>query len=141
MDRRFYEKLVNRPYIEGLNDCYGLVRDFYKLCYNITLPDFARPEHLWGTPNNPLWANMWEYADIDLLHVPTSRLRQGDLLAFAVRSSHMNHIGIYVGENMFLHHVYNRPSEVSVLSTGWQNLIVAKGRHQKVGELLGYGKT
>lgn len=141
MDRNFYAKLVNRPYVEGVNDCYGLLRDFYKLCYNITLPDFARPEHLWVTPNNNLWANMAEHADIGLLHVPPARLREGDIIAFAVRSSHMNHLGVYVGNNLFLHHVYNKPSEVSILSVGWQGLILGKGRHKDVGALIGYGQT
>lgn len=44
--------LLNRPFIHGSWDCYGLVRDWYMQERGIELPDFPREDNwwTWGKP-------------------------------------------------------------------------------------------
>lgn len=44
--------LLGRPFIHGIWDCYGLVRDWYKLERGIELPDFERNDNWWTRGEN-----------------------------------------------------------------------------------------
>ena len=84
--------LVGTPYRYGGNtpaggfDCSGLVGFVFKDAANVALPRSTR-----------------ELIDIDARKIDRDSLQPGDLVFFNPRGGRVSHIGIYVGEDRFVH--------------------------------------
>jgi cell wall-associated NlpC family hydrolase len=84
--------LVGTPYRYGGNtpeggfDCSGLVGYVYRDVTGILLPRTAE-----------------EMSQIDAPQIERNRLDSGDLVFFRVHGRWASHVGIYVGENRFVH--------------------------------------
>ncbi len=84
--------LVGTPYRYGGNtpdggfDCSGLVGFVFKDAANLALPRSTR-----------------ELIDIDARKIDRDSLQPGDLVFFNPRGGRVSHIGIYVGEDRFVH--------------------------------------
>lgn len=125
-----YLHLLGVPYLEGKDDCYGLVRAYFKHNYQVVLPNYARPlafDHggidLIGTLKNN--------EDCEIVPMAKAFFKTGDVLIFSVRSDRDNHFGIYVGNNMFIHHLINRRSEESNIDSVWFNRLTTVLRHKE----------
>lgn len=84
------QKWLGVPYKLGGNDlmgidCSGLALAVYKEVYKINIPRTTKELALIGTP------------------VDTSQLRIGDLVFFNTNGKGVSHVGIYMGEHLFLH--------------------------------------
>ena len=87
---RTAERFVGIPYrwggdtvVDGM-DCSGFVRAVYNLC-GVTIPRTSREQFGVGTT------------------VGRNDLAEGDLVFFGASESLINHVGIYVGNNRFVH--------------------------------------
>lgn len=133
MDYHLYSGLLNRIYIAGFQDCYTVVRDFYSQNYEITLPNYARPDNFQDEDfnligmlkNNP-----------DFLSKPANRnlLVAGDVLTFRVASNVENHFGVYVGNGLFIHHLINTRSKEDSLDNKWMRRVISVLRHKEAPE-------
>ena len=100
--------LLGRPWVWGVTDCWSLVRDWYKQEKNIILRDWDRPT----TPEEFLKNPMFELCAKDTgfrMLSATEKLEVGDLLFMSIMSSGLNHVAIYLGDNV-LHHLTDRVS-------------------------------
>ena len=100
--------LLGRPWVWGVTDCWSLVRDWYKQEKNIILRDWDRPT----TPEEFLKNPMFELCAKDTgfrMLSATEKLEVGDLLFMSIMSSGLNHVAIYLGDNV-LHHLTDRLS-------------------------------
>ncbi len=84
-----YKKWENTPYRYGSTgqsgtDCSGFVQAMYKKAFAIDLPRDSSNQVLKGT------------------EVSTSQLQAGDLVFFKI-NPHLRHVGIYIGNNSFIH--------------------------------------
>lgn len=70
---------------EGGLDCSGFVRFVFQQATNLTLPHGARALSQMGT------------------HVSSNDLQPGDLVFFNTLKSSFSHVGIYIGDNRFIH--------------------------------------
>ena len=98
--------LLGRPWVWGVTDCWSLVRDWYKQEKNIILRDWDRPT----TPEEFLKNPMFELCAKDTgfrMLSATEKLEVGDLLFMSIMSSGLNHVAIYLGDNV-LHHLTDR---------------------------------
>lgn len=107
--------LIGREFHYGVHDCFALVCDWYKEVKNIELPDY--PEHeweWWKKDQNIFEENIeaWGFKKVDKLEEP------GDLILMQVRSKVANHLAIYLGNNIILHHCEGRLSSKDVYG-GW----------------------
>ncbi len=110
--------LENREYVEGVWDCWALVRDFYEINFDVTLPDFPRHTRFWDD-------------GLDLLHdriAPAgfakcqAPYQRGDLFLMRIGNSTVdNHLGVYLGDGEFLHHPYLQKSRKGVYGKYWQD--------------------
>ncbi len=130
-----YKHLLGIPYRSGVQDCYGLVRRYFKEFYQLDLANFARPDGWWNDPsidliNESLHADGWQNIGINL-----RSMRIGDALVFSLINGRANHVGIYVGNGMFIHHVYNRFSSEDALMDKWTSRLLMIVRHPKVSPL------
>lgn len=87
---RTAERFVGIPYrwggdtvVDGL-DCSGFVRAVYNLC-GVNIPRTSREQYKTGES------------------VSKSELKDGDLVFFGSSASNINHVGIYVGNDKFVH--------------------------------------
>jgi cell wall-associated NlpC family hydrolase len=66
-------------------DCSGLVAHVFKQAYGMNLPHNAKAQSAYGKP------------------VPASQLEAGDLVFFNTLQQPFSHVGIYLGDNRFIH--------------------------------------
>lgn len=130
-----YEHLESMPFVQGKQDCFELARRFYRDNFGIEIRDYSRP-------------NDWDADTIDLLrHAPVREgfeiitswrpqdIRPADAFCMSIGSSNANHIGIYLGDNKFIHHLVGRLSNVEEFRDFWVTRINYLLRHPDVPDL------
>lgn len=123
-----YDHLLGRQFKHGSDDCYGLIRCFYKDLLDIELTNYARPDGWWDHGQN-LYIDNVEREGFRLVEFG---LEWGDVIMMAIKSPVANHGGIYVGENKILHHFINSRSIDEMYKGMWKNRTVAVYRHPDV---------
>ncbi len=134
MIRDSYKHLLGLPYKSGSQDCYGLALRYYSEVYNLKLSDFARPDGWWNDPsmdliNECLQSDGWKNVGMN-----TKALKLGDGLVFSLINGRANHCGIYVGNGMFIHHVYGRFSAEEALMDKWTSRLLMIVRHPDISK-------
>lgn len=122
---------LERPYAFGVLDCWSLVRDYYRREFGIQLGNYPRIERFWakghnffGSPEN------WEKEGLVLL-TNDEEPRNGDLFFIQTdRFDAPNHVGIYVGNEMMLHHAHGRLSRHDIYGGYWQKHTTHHLRHR-----------
>lgn len=100
------DPLLGRTYIRNVYDCFSLARDYYHT-KDIVAPNLPRPPD-WEEWNPYLMVRGLEQTKFK--EVPKGMVQEGDLLVFKVASPQPNHLGIALGGDVFVHHLYNRVS-------------------------------
>lgn len=126
-----YDHLIGIPFEHGKNDCYEIIRRFYTDNYSITLTNYARPDNWWDTDLD-LYSDNYKREGFETLDIALSDVRIGDCFLMAVMTRQACHAGIYVGDNLMLHHFLNRRSKVDSYKGIWRNATVAIVRHKDV---------
>lgn len=103
------EPLMDRAFIHGHQDCKAFLDDWFRQERGIDLMDMPRDWEWWLQHGDNLYLK--HLASAGFRAIATDRagaratLRVGDCILFAVRSRvGPNHVGIYVGDGMFIHH-------------------------------------
>jgi peptidoglycan DL-endopeptidase LytE len=125
----FAKKMLNIPYRFGGNtlvgiDCSAYVKKVYSLV-GVSLPRSAREQFAEGKP------------------VDNSELSMGDLVFFKTYASFPSHVGIYLGDNLFIH-ASSRSKKVTIDSLdtpyyikrfiGAKRLIEGKNEQETTGQ-------
>lgn len=130
--REAYKHLIGIPYRSGKDDCYGLARRYYKDTFGIELVNAARPDGWWNEPDMDLINQFIHHDNWKSLGTNTRALKVGDGLVFSLISGKANHVGCYVGNGMFIHHVYGRFSNEEALMDKWTSRLLMVIRHPEV---------
>ena len=109
--------LLGRPFCKGTLDCYALIKDYYAEKLHIDLPDRERPEG-WEESGNSLILE--HFKEFGFESVPLTDLRENDVLAMRVGSEIVNHVAVYIGDTMILHHVKDHLSARDVYGSFWR---------------------
>lgn len=120
--------LLGRQYEFGKYDCLEAVRDYYKF-YNLAeLRERSNYEDNW-------WVKGLDYFTQDHLQdwgfYKVEDLRPNDVLIFSVNSNIPNHCGVYVGNDQFYHHAFNRLSCEENLYPMWKKFLIGIYRYEK----------
>ena len=106
--------LIGRKWVWGVNDCWSLCRDYYKEHLGIELKDWDRPTSSDAFLKDPSFDR--SFADTGFRELrPDEELKKNDLLLMSMRSQGLNHIGLYLGDQLLLHHLQNRLSSRDLL--------------------------
>lgn len=108
--------LVGREFVHGQTDCYTLVRDFYALA-GADLPDFERSDEWWAKGGNLYLDNMAHHGFERL--ADGEPLQVGDVILMQVGADVANHAGVYLGDQMVLHHSPKRLSKRDCYDGYW----------------------
>jgi proteasome lid subunit RPN8/RPN11 len=129
---------IGRPYSYGVIDCYSLVVDYYKREFGIVLPRLPenRATRFWE--ENPPKALMEEACEsIGLDRVDGDQPQIGDLFLIQTEGSVANHVAVYIGDDMILHHCENRLSGRTIYGGYWHKHTIRHYRHPEVGKTNG----
>jgi cell wall-associated NlpC family hydrolase len=118
--------LKDRVFRHGCTDCYGLVRDWFKIKRGIVLPSFVRDENWWDHGDNLLVKNFTAFGFVE---ISWHDLAPGDCVLGCIMSKDPNHCGVYLGNNQIFHHLPNRPSRIDMLGP-WRCRITHYLRYQ-----------
>ena len=119
------DDFIGRIYEFGVKDCFELARDFYKK-NNIKIPprEGEWQSRWWKHGLNyfsPLQLDNWGFKLV-------SEPKRGDLVLFQINAPVDNHCGIYLGNDVILHHAENRlscrenlyPTWIKFKTTTWR---------------------
>lgn len=108
--------LVGRQWVWGVTDCWSLVRDWYAE-HGVLLRDWDRPVTPEEFDKSPMFEGCWKGTGFFELS-DEDELRPGDALLMAIGTATLNHIAVYVGDGMVLHHLRPRLSSIDIFG-GW----------------------
>lgn len=117
---------LGRPYVFGVMDCYSLVRDYYKREFGIKLGDGPRIEFWWRSGTDLLTKGAEDQQLIPQIDVEP---QNGDLFLMITEGTVPNHVAIYIGNDMIMHHCHGRLSKRDVYAGYWRKHTVAHLRH------------
>lgn len=110
-DKLPVQDLKGRPFIHGLYDCYGLVRDYYRKELNIILKNYPRDFGWWNIPgNSSMLLDYFEDAGFVDKQITLDNIQKNDVFYTNIMGHTVNHCGVYTGNGLLLHHLYGRLS-------------------------------
>jgi proteasome lid subunit RPN8/RPN11 len=123
--------LVGRSFHHGVLDCYTLIQDYYKRELGITLMEVERHDEWWNDGVSNLYLDNMEKAGFRKLK-DGEPIQKGDVIYMTIESKNgnPNHAGVYLEDNTFLHHYYNRLSSRDPYGGYWQLMTSGVGRHK-----------
>jgi|TARA_B100001250_G_scaffold209047_1_gene179425 proteasome lid subunit RPN8/RPN11 len=119
--------LYGRDYKFGEMDCFEALRDYLSE-QNIIIPPRAMFEDDW-------WDKDLDYFTEEIIkdwnHVPVKLedIQPNDVLIFKLMAKVNNHCGVYIGDDIFYHHAYNRLSCRESLYPVWYKSITGVYRY------------
>ncbi|WP_252512793.1 C40 family peptidase [Acinetobacter brisouii] len=121
--------LIGRPYVYGIFDCWSLVVDYMKQKHGIEMSNsYPRYENFWKN-GKPFFS--MHYADEGLVKVTDNTYQDGDVFMFQTDSSgEINHVGVYIGNDKFIHHVQGRVSQTDIYGGYWLKHTILHLRHK-----------
>jgi proteasome lid subunit RPN8/RPN11 len=120
--------LVQRPFrhgpsgTDGAGDCYALIRDWYRLERQVTLPDFPRDDNWWEKPDGENNIYVDNFAKAGFVQIDSSAPEPGDVVLCAIKSKVPNHGMVYLGNGLIIHHLSTRLSQITPIAA-WQKFI------------------
>jgi len=124
--------LVGRPWVYGIYDCYGILKDYFHQTFAIELDDFPRGEE--GEWESPEW-RMFEKNFAEQGFVPVDKPgKAGDFILMQLQAPFPNHAAVLSKpeQNVFYHHLMGRLSEENVYGGYWQKCTSQVLRHREL---------
>lgn len=119
-----YQSLLGRQWEYGVNDCFSLVRDWYKL-QDVVLPDFPRPENL-----ETCYSIFLQNAEaIGFKQIALDRRSPGDILIMQLYTRTPMHAAILLPDEQILHQRQDSLSAIEPLRRYYVERIAAVFRY------------
>jgi cell wall-associated NlpC family hydrolase len=124
-----FNNLTGRPYSEGRNDCFGVLREYYWEAWGVWIPNLARPTRFWEDEHLDLYSR---YREFGFEPVFDNRFEVGDAVLMPIRTAMNSHAGAIVADNQMLHHFVGELSTVVSFRPKWERRITVQLRHPDV---------
>lgn len=128
-----YKAVLKYPRYElGVFDCYTVIKDVLFKHYGIVIPNYARPEHFHVPPLDLFSKIAQEDFFLPRPSLDFKEIQAGDILSFSVKADTVNHVGIYLGNGLFLHQLYRSMPREDSLSLAWMRRLRAVHYHEQI---------
>jgi len=126
--------LIGRPFVHGVHDCYGVVRDYYA-SVGVPLNDYPRAFGWWDAQDGPdLYRDNFQAEGFVQIasgfEDARTKLRQHDLILMNIRARRDNHMAVYLGGGVILHHLIDQLSRRETYQEFYQRRTTAVLRHR-----------
>lgn len=121
-------ELCGLPFDIDKRNCYTLLRDFYRMNYEIELGDYACPTDWWENGLD-IYRGLAHQEGFEPVNEPPFMWQTGDVILMALGSSVGNHIGIIIPGGKMLHHLRGELSRVTQYGASFRNNTVAVYRY------------
>jgi proteasome lid subunit RPN8/RPN11 len=126
----FRPPLLGRQWISGVQDCFALFQDYYreKLGIYVDRPDITLEVLANGAPMLFEWMRTQDFVRVQ------GKPKEHDVLCMSIlcKSGQCNHVAIYTGNNVMMHHLINELSAIRVYGGAWERNTVAIARHKSL---------
>lgn len=119
--------LIGREWVWAITDCWTLTRDWYA-DHGLALPDWKRPLTPEAFEAEPLFDRYWKDAGFRELSEDED-LQPGDAVLMSITGPGLNHVGVYIGDQLLLHHVRGRLSSRDLYGGMWMKQTGRRLRH------------
>jgi len=121
--------LLGRTFTGGLLDCFALAKDYFA-SIGIDVPEFEREPDWWEDPDTNLLIPE-NFAKAGFRILPSESLMPDDVIVMQNGvTAKANHIGVYLGDGVFLHHSKDRLSCRQPYGGYWQKNTSCILRHE-----------
>ena|ERR1017187_9178021 len=110
----------------GTNDCFSLIKSYYKNIFNIDISDYKREDD-WFEKNPKIFSDNSEKEGF----ITVRDLQIHDIILFNFTGRGVHHMAIYLGDNIILHHKRNCYSNIEYLTKSLKDKIGFIVRHKK----------
>ena len=95
--------LIGRRFIWGKYDCWSIISDWYYETKNIKLKEWKRPKRIKDFIENPLFEKGLPITGFKKQKT-NDDIQIGDVLLFQSITGNLDHVALYLGDNMILNH-------------------------------------
>ncbi|QIG76095.1 tail assembly protein K [Rhizobium phage RHph_I4] len=128
--------LIGRVFHHGINDCFSLIRDQFRL-WGFHFEDVPRDPWWWSElKEDGTYINLYEdlFESRGFVRVERSRWKRGDVFLAKLHSPEVrNHGGVFISNEEFIHHAGDHLSR-RALGEIWQNKLDFLVRHKDMPE-------
>ena len=101
--------LIGRPWVWGVLDCWALARDWYQRTWDLKLRDWQRPSDPLQFLQDPMFERCWAATGFRELQQDEPMVC-GDFVLMSIGSPGLNHCGVFLDDDLLLHHLQGRLS-------------------------------
>lgn len=125
--------LLERPFVLGHFDCWGLVMSYFRQNHGIELHDY-RVDYPWweDSYSDNFYQDCWYECGFREFDGPP---QPGDMVIMQVQANKWNHAGILLEGNMLLHHLYGQLSNRVPYGGYWQERTMKIVRYNSLASL------
>jgi len=120
-DNNKLPELIGRKYVNNVTDCYTIARDYYWMKYNLDLGSHPRPADWYEWDSSYIKPHFLSYGFEPLINSDETPIA-GDILLFCISTHHINHIGVVIEDDKFLHHLNDRISGYDSIKKWYRQL-------------------
>ena len=95
--------LIARKFIWGKYDCWSIVTDWFKENKNISIKHWPRPKKIKDFSDNPYFDKVLTESNF-IKQKTNNNFQEGDVLLFETVTGNLDHVAVYIGDNMILNH-------------------------------------
>jgi proteasome lid subunit RPN8/RPN11 len=128
-DKMPFAPYTQRRFIWGVWHCFSLYRDWWHYENNVIIKNFPADEdfiregknHFLNRYERAHHVKVWDQTSGEP-KIDITDLKRGDMLVANIRSPYPNHCGVYVGNDVFLHHPEGGLSRREQVLRYWQHV-------------------
>lgn len=122
------DDLLGRPYVKGFYECTCLFKDYFEVELGINITKWHN--NYWLTESDKE-ANiiLEEVLDKNLNKINLQDIKKHDVIVFQIKDNKRKHVGMYLGDDYFIHQCGGGLSQKQFLDGRWQKKIKGAYRH------------
>lgn len=121
--------IIGRDYYYGVQDCWSLIVDIYRQELNIDLVYPADPDPDWWLHGKNYFNDLIDMMGFEV--VQDNSIKKYDIILMQTgKSPFLNHSALYYGDNIIIHHAFNRLSCKEVYGGYWSKVTGKVARYK-----------